>query len=497
MDDADHAYALSRAEFLRRAALGGAGLSILGGGAARLFHPREAFAEADAAAPTVQQFVSRPDLRPAVVTVLQRAAETAPGLLFLAPSSGPGQRGALIIDDLGDTIWFNPSTPDTTMDFRAGVYKGAKVLTWWEGRHLKGVGLQGSYVVADTSYRELARFRARSGLKPDFHEYLLTPEGTALVTSYAPAPADLTGVGGPKRGKVYDGIVQELEIPTGRVLFEWRSLDHVAIGESYQTEIAHPYDYFHVNSVGFDVDGHLLISARNTWTVYKVHRKTGKVIWRLGGKKSDFAMGKGAQFAFQHDARSHDAGRRISIFDNGPHPKTTPRSRAVTLAIDTKRKRATVARQIVHAPPLFARVTGNVQGLVNGDTLVCWGSTGYFSEYARDGTVRFDAKLPAGGQNYRVFRFPWVGRPTEPPRAASRTAPGGAATLYASWNGATEVVSWQLHTGATAGELHAGATTPRRGFETPLALPSGAVYAAAAALDASGRSLGISDAIRV
>ena len=155
-----------------------------------------------------------------------------------------------------------------------------------------------SYVLVDASYREVARFVSRDGLPPDFHEYLLTPDGTALVTSYDPVPANLTSVGGPTSGRVYEGVVRELEIPSGRVLFEWRSLQHVSIDESYQREMGDPYDYFHINSIGFDVDGHLLVSARNTWTIYKLHRRTGKVIWRLGGRKSDFALGAGTTFAF-------------------------------------------------------------------------------------------------------------------------------------------------------------------------------------------------------
>ena len=53
------------------------------------------------------------------------------------------------------------------------------------------------------------------------------------------------------------------------------------------------YDYLHLNSVEVDTDGNLLISARNTWTVYKVDRSTGAVLWRLGGKRSDFTIGPG------------------------------------------------------------------------------------------------------------------------------------------------------------------------------------------------------------
>jgi hypothetical protein len=431
------------------------------------------------------------------VTLVRRPSQTAEGLLFLAPSSGPGQRGALIFDDRGGVVWFRPSTPDTTMDFRAGFYKGKPVLTWWEGKHIRGVGLRGAYVIADGSYREIARFRSRDRLRPDFHEFLLTPDGTALVIGYDPAPANLSGVGGSSSGLAYEGVIRELAVPSGRVLFEWRSLRHVALDESYGPMGDGPFDYVHINSIGFDSDGHLLVSARNTWTIYKLHRRTGEVIWRLGGKRSDFAMGGGTTFAFQHDARSHERGRLISLFDNGPHPNAKPRSRALVLALDAERRRATLHRQIVHSPPLFARVTGNAQLLPNGNTLVCWGSTGYFSEYGADGTLRLDARLPRTGQNYRVRRFPWTGRPTEPPTLVAHAARGRPRRLYASWNGATEVAQWQVRSGRAAGKLVPGGVFPRRGFETELPLPRGDRFASVTGLDGTRKPLGTSKTIRI
>ena len=105
---------------------------------------------------------------------------------------------------------------------------------------------------------------------------------------------DLSSVGGSTSGLVIDGVVQEIDIASGKVLFEWHSLDHVPLDESHQPVPASattPYDYFHINAVSPDEDGNLLISSRHTWTVYKLDRHSGAVIWRLGGKNSDFALG--------------------------------------------------------------------------------------------------------------------------------------------------------------------------------------------------------------
>ena len=395
--------------------------------------------------------------------MLHAATEASPGFLFLAPSSGPGQRGVLILDDACEVVWFRPTSPRTAMNFRAASFRGKPVLTWWEALPGGGLG-RGEHVIADASYREIARFPAGNGRPSDLHELLLTSRGTALVTSF-----EIRRRGA--RGLTMGGVVQELEVPSARVLFEWRSLDHVAVEESY-APVGYPWDYFHVNAIDVDADGNLLVSARNTWAVYKVHRRTGKVLWRLGGKRSDFALGVGARFAWQHDARSHDGGNVLSVFDNGQ-----VRSRGLVLSLDHARMRATLAREYVHHPSLHAYKLGSVQLLPGGDVLVGWGTDPHFTQFAGSGGVRLDATLPHGGENYRTLRFPWAGRPEEPPSVAVR---GGIA--YASWNGATDVASWRLDPGGTA--------VQRRGFETSLPVPPGARSVRAVALAADGRPLG-------
>jgi hypothetical protein len=466
--------------------------------AAALAGPLELLArtgDAFAAAPTdVWSFVSRHDLRPPRLTVLRRG-KTAAGHLFLAPSSGPGQRGVLIADDHGDPLWFHPTTPQTAMNFRPGIYRGKPVLTWWEGKATSGLGT-GTHVILDDSYRVVARVPAGDGRESDLHEFLLTPQGTALVTSYETRTADLTALGGPSSGKVIGGVVQELALPSGRVLFEWRSLDEVGIDETHVTWNGHPLDYFHVNSIDLTEDGGLLVSARNTWAVYKVSRSTGRVLWRLGGRKSDFRMGPGTVFAWQHDAR-HMGSNRISIFDDGAQPQVEPQSRGLVIELDGRRGTARLVRKYTHRPGrIVSRFMGNMQPLANGNVMIGWGSEPYLTEFGPAGNVEFDARLPHGGQNYRAFRFPWRGRPHLPPAVAYRCA-HGRGTLYASWNGATELVAWRLETGPRPGALRAGDVFPRRGFETALAVPRGHLWGRAVALDAHGRELGRSKTIRV
>src|SRR5215216_4228692 len=328
----------------------------------------------------VWAFRSRPDLSPAAVQVTRSAPGTAPGYIFVALKEGAGEHGPMIVDDLGQLVWY--SKYRSARDFKVQRYKGRPVLTWWEGKVTAGHGV-GEYVIFDASYRETGRVRAGNGYQGDLHEFLITPQGTALLTAYNPVPADLSALGGPKYGAVWDGIAQEVNIEPGEVIFEWHSLEHVGIDESYldpPSDPRHSYDYFHINSIDVDHDGNLLISARNTWSVYKVERKSGEVLWRLGGKKSDFDMGPGAQSAFQHDARRQSDGT-ITIFDNGAHPKVHEQSRAVVLELDMDEMRATLLREYTFPEKLLATSQGNAQVLPNANVFVGWGSQPLISEF--------------------------------------------------------------------------------------------------------------------
>jgi arylsulfotransferase ASST len=438
-----------------------------------------------AAGDNLQHFVSRPDLKPPVVSVLHRGDALAPGYLFVAPSSGPGQRGPMIFDDAGRLVWFRHVAGKAVTDFKAALYRGRPVLTWWEGKVVDGLG-DGEWVVVDASYRELVRFKAAHGLHADLHEFQLTPEGTALVTSNEIVTSNLTSVGGSSRGTVVGGVVQELQLPSARLLHQWRSLEHVPVAETAIRARPGPrFDYFHVNSIDVDTDGNLIVSARNTWAAYKIDRRDGRVIWRLGGKRSSFALGAGTRFYWQHDVRRHADGR-VTVFDNAAAPAKEPQSRALVLRLDEKRRRVSLERAFVHRPArVLSHFMGNTQLLAGGHVVVGWGGSPFVTEFAPDGSIVFDASLPKGGQSYRAFRLPWSGRPGGDPALAAQNG-----VLYASWNGATEVASWQLLEGAAAADLRRTQTVPRAGFETALRPEASTRAAAVLALDRSGAPLG-------
>ena len=439
-----------------------------------------------------------PDLSPAAVevTTTQAHEDTAPGYIFAALKEGAGEHGPMIIDDQGQLVWFGRYR--SARDFKMQYYKGRSVLTWWEGKVTAGHGV-GEYVIFDGSYREIARVRAGNGYRGDLHEFLITPEDTALLVAYAPKRTDLSPIGGPKDGMVWEGIVQEVNIETGEIIFEWHSLEHVGIEESYIEPPDNPnylYDYFHINSIDVEPDGNLLLCARNTSVVYKVERENGKIIWRLGGKKSDFEMGPGTQSSFQHDARRQRDGT-ITIFDNGAHPKVHEESRGIVVELDEQKMSAKLVREYTSPKKRLSTSQGNMQLLPNSNVLIGWGSGPYVSEFSHEGELLFEARFPPDGESYRAFRFPWSGHPTDEPAVAVEQGPDDKIKLYASWNGATEIDVWEVLAGPHPGRLEWVGSVPRDGFETSMLVHSFDPYVAVRAKDHFGQVLGISASVKL
>jgi len=446
----------------------------------------------------VQGFRSRPDLQPPVLSVTAQSAAVAPGGLFVAPYIGPGQAGPMILDASGAMVWFKALPRYTSAtNFRVQEYLGKPVLTWWQGHiSVHGFGL-GDGVIADSSYTDIAHVRAGNGDEVDLHEFQLTPQGTALVTAYDPIRCDLSSVGGPADGAVTDGVLQEIDVRTGLVMYEWTSIDHVGLGESYvravDSSTGSPFDFFHINSINLDPDGSLLISARNTWTVYEIDGHTGQIGWRLGGRQSSFSAGTGTRTAYQHDPRMLPDGS-ISLFDNGASPAVHPQSRGLVLRLDRQSATATLVSQFTHLPPLIADSQGNTQALANGDWFLGWGQVPDFSEFSPSGGLLFDAHFPPRTQSYRSFRFVWTGTPAHPPTYVFVPGRSASGTVYASWNGATQVASWRVLAGRSPRSLSSVAQAARGGFETAIVLPAGTAgrFMRVQALDVGGGVLATS-----
>lgn len=484
---------------------------------------------------------SLPSLRPPVVDVTTRAADPGLGDVFLTPVYGTptyaygtpvfsnSQAGPMIVSPGGQLIWFHAESPGLeAADLQVQHYLGQKVLTYWQGHFSHGHGV-GDGVILNSHYQQLAAVHAGNGLHMDLHDFTLAPHGVAVVTVYDTVHWNLSAVGGPKNGLVEDCVVQEIDVRTGLVMFEWHALGHVPLRDSFSsvsvhyvrhTPSPHPakkqhrvrrplsshartgsrrsavYDYFHINRIQLLPDGNLLINARNTWAAYDVSHESGRIIWQLGGKHSSFRLGPGVRFAWQHDTTML-SGDRIQIFDNEDAPRERKHSRGIVIALNFR----THTAKLLHAyydpkHPLLTSSQGNVQTLANGDKLLGYGHDGLVAEFADSGHLTFEMKLAPLVSSYRAYRFLWQATPrTKPAVVATRDLGTTTIDLASSWNGATTVRAWQVLAGASPTTLHPlGAIMRSQGFETRLQIRSAAAYVAVRALGGSEAVLATSHA---
>ena len=492
-------------------AAGAAGLGLVGcsNGSPTLARP---MADSSAGGPP---FVTRPDLTPPRIAVRRYHLGGDSRYIFLnAPYSGTGHGGTIILSPSGQFVYFDPNTAaHHHMCVNVQMYNGEPMLTWWQGEIVEGFG-RGELVMADSSYKIKHVIKAHDGFVADFHEFKVTPQGTVLMDMYARhANVDLRSVGGQSSGYLVSGMVQEIDIKTGKLLFKWDSWNrknpHVRLDETHQQfgvgdgghgTAASPYNYFHVNSIcevePGNKDSDLLISARNTWAVYRVRRSDGKVLDRLGGKRSTYSLGPRVRYYWQHHVRMHP-GNLMTVFDNGSSPPQEKNSRALKLHVDTKRKHLSLEKEFIHPHQTYlSGAMGSADLLADGRMFVGWGTTPAFSEFSPEGHLLLDGTIEKGSPSYRGFSQNWTGRPTGKPAVAARHRSGGA-TVYASWNGATEIASWLVFAGKGSSHLAEVGSARKAGFETAMSVPHRGPWFAVEARDGKGHVLGRSRTVKI
>jgi hypothetical protein len=455
-------------------------------------------------------FYSAPRLHPPVARAAVLPADLrtlAPGYILLANfyeiTSPPivGQSGPLILDGRLSPVWFRPVREDVVAsNLSLQTYAGKPALGWWQGVITStGATTSGEDVLVDQHYRGVARLRGRNGWIITPHE-LLVRGGVAWVTANKNIPMNLSKYGGAYNGALIDSAVQEYDLTSGRLLYTWDALEHIALSDSYATLPTNgfPWDAYHVNSIQLVPGPKFVVSMRNTWAAYKVDTASGVIEWTLGGKHSSFRFGPRASFEWQHDV-TLEPGGVVAMFDDhccqitggGTYVSPTAGSRALRLKLDLGARTATAYQQFSHGSRFDADYMGSIEPLPGGGAFVGWGSQPFFSEFSASGKLLLDVVLPRPDLSYRTTLEPWVGLPLEPPAGASRTH-AGKTTVYASWNGSTALASWQVLAAASDGRDRVVASSPKLGFET--AVPVSGAYEAfrVRALDASGKVLATS-----
>ena len=233
--------------------------------------------------------------------------ELSDGLIFLTLANGglfgyPGvkQQRPVIMSSEGDLIWAGPQ--GNTSNFRSQILHDKPVITYW-----KGVGVAaanggaahgfGSVEILNSKYEKIYSVCPKLDITffpgtefpcvADVHESYVTPHNTILVTVYNISQADLSSIGGPQDGWVYNPLAVEMDIATNKPIFIWNPLDHVPINSSHQPlmgtgqNTSNPYDWFHMNSIQ-PFKGNFLINSRQTWASYYVNWD-GDILWQIDG----------------------------------------------------------------------------------------------------------------------------------------------------------------------------------------------------------------------
>ena len=290
------------------------------------------------------------------------------------------------------------------------------------------------------------------------------------------------GIQGVDKGWVLDTGFREMDL-TGETIFEWWATDHISVDESYvevrNLDVPYPFswNFLHGNAVNKNEEGDYLFNGRFTDTIYKISGKDGKIIWRLGGKKSDFTY-HDFNWSRQHDAQwleVSDSTETVSFLDNASDPwnQTSTVSSALIVQLDktSSPMTATLVQRIERPDGKLSRLRGNFQSLPNGNFFVAWSDNSYISEHDSHGKLLMEARFQ--GQRfvtYRSYKSPFVGRPTEPPVlkavAFGATEEKSTTVCWVSWNGATEIRRWSFYSADEAGVPRFLDSVVKTGFET-------------------------------
>ncbi len=132
----------------------------------------------------------------------------------------------------------------------------------------------GTDYILNDHYQQIATVEPGAGYSFDGHEFWITPQGTAWITATQTGTANLTSIGGAADQTVTNGIAQEIDIKTGKVLFTWNSADHASYADSHAplpASASQAWDWFHINAVSPGPNGTILINSRHTWSTYDVN----------------------------------------------------------------------------------------------------------------------------------------------------------------------------------------------------------------------------------
>ncbi|KAJ5950002.1 hypothetical protein N7454_001586 [Penicillium verhagenii] len=466
------------------------------------------------------------NITPPYLSINRTGEDLASGLLFIGQEndfgSGVEEIAPFIISDDNNLVWGGPVGDSS--NFRQQYWGDKSVITFWTGTGAAAYGADvgrgwGEVQIYDDTYKLINTVCLQINLTmptgtttncdADVHESFITEDNTMLLTAYNTSQADLTSLGGPSDGWVYDSIAVEYDLATNEPIWSWSPLAHVDVNLTHYSydgsNQTAPFDWFHMNSIQKWGD-HYLINSRHLWRTFLVNR-AGEIVWYIDGQDGgDFgSIPTNGNFSWQHMARIRNTSNPnevlLSYFANDldSATATNPTKDPPTLETDF----------YDHEYPVSSAAEGSFTPLDNGNTLMGYGDEPYIKEYGPSGDVRYSAQYAGKnlGQSYRVYKQEWTATPYYKPSLVVETAAsedtlsecaGKSSNLrgYVSWNGATSVEGWEVYVGSSASSLRLLGEVENKGFETQFSLPAGTKAVQVGAVQ-SGRVVSKSAVVRV
>jgi hypothetical protein len=334
--------------------------------------------------------------------------------MFIVGLTPRGEKAWLVVFDAhGRPVWWERTSRPVLEN---QILPNCTVV--WARSFRDGYGIKPEMAeeVHSLSGRRLRLIRTR-GTITDGHELQVTPGGDTYLDSYSIRDdVDLSRFGGRPHASVADAEVQELS-PEGRLLWHWNSRNHIRLVETgrwWHHSVAYnphvvdgrkTYDPVHINSIDPHQDS-IVISSRNTDAVYDISRRTGRVIWKLGGTPTARSLhvtgdrDSPALFGGQHDARLWRNGL-LSVYDDATHRSRPPR--AAFYRIHPRRGTATFVGQLTDPLVKRSHCCGSVRPF-EGGWLVDWGDNPLVTAFDRRGRIAFRLHLPVA--SYRAVPVP-------------------------------------------------------------------------------------------
>ncbi len=251
---------------------------------------------------------------------------------------------------------------------------------------------------------KVVRTLQADGGRTDLHELLMLRNGNYLFGGHVTySHVDASAYGGSSDADVGEAELQEVT-PAGKVVWTWNSRDHIDLSETPQRwwnaiiPLGQPYDVVHWNSA--QVNGkYLLISFRHLDAVYEINRRTGRIVWKLGGtptSKSLTVVGdpEGSYpLGGQHDPRLLPDGT-ISIHDNGTSLGRAPR--VVRYRVNTETMTAHYVSELTDPRITSSMCCGSARLTTDDSWLVGWGGNQVTTSYDAQGRRNYTLRLGQG-----------------------------------------------------------------------------------------------------